>query len=291
MSPPEIDEDLVRRLVAAQFPQWADLPVLPVSTQGWDNRTFRLGEDYSVRLPSAAHYVAQVEKEQIWLPRLAPGLPLPIAAPVGMGAPGEGYPFPWSVNRWLEGDSAANAPPADAETFARDLARFLNALRGLDAANGPAAGRHSFHRGGSLHRYDTEFGVALDDLKGAIDRAACERIWAEAMASAWEGSGVWVHGDVAAGNLLIRDGRLSAVIDFGQLAVGDPACDLVIAWVSMDGAARTAFRGAVGLDASTWSRARGWALWKALVMITGRSGAVPGEVERHRRALAVLLAS
>lgn len=168
MSPPEIDEDLVRRLVAAQFPQWADLPVLPVSTQGWDNRTFRLGEDYSVRLPSAAHYVAQVEKEQIWLPRLAPGLPLPIAAPVGMGAPGEGYPFPWSVNRWLEGDSAANAPPADAETFARDLARFLNALRGLDAANGPAAGRHSFHRGGSLHRYDTEFGVALEDRKSVV---------------------------------------------------------------------------------------------------------------------------
>ncbi len=291
MTVPDIDEDLVRRLVASQFPQWADLAVLPVSTQGWDNRTFRLGKDFSVRLPSAPHYVAQVEKEQAWLPRLAPGLPLPIPAPVGMGAPGEGYPFPWSINRWLEGESAANAPLADAETFARDLAVFLNALRGLDAADGPAAGRHSFHRGGALHRYDAEVRVALDDLEGAIDRVACERIWAEAMASAWDRPGVWVHGDVAAGNLLLRHGRLSAVIDFGQLAVGDPACDLVIAWVFMDGAARTAFRDTVGLDESTWARARGWALWKALVMITGRSGAVPGEAERHRRALAALLAS
>jgi aminoglycoside phosphotransferase (APT) family kinase protein len=291
VSPPEIDEDLVRRLVASQFPQWADLPVLSVSTQGWDNRTFRLGADFSVRLPSAPHYVAQVEKEQAWLPRLASGLPLPIPAPVGMGAPGEGYPFPWSVYRWLEGGSAANAPPADAEAFARDLAGFLKALRGLDAANGPAAGRHSFHRGGSLHLYDAEVRVALDDLEAAIDRAACERIWSEALASAWERPGVWVHGDVAAGNLLLRDGRLSAVIDFGQLAVGDPACDLVIAWVFLNGAARTAFRDAIELDDSTWARARGWALWKALVMITGRSGAVPGEVERHRRALAALIAS
>jgi aminoglycoside phosphotransferase (APT) family kinase protein len=289
VSQPIIDESLVRRLVAAQFPQWADLPVRPVSHQGWDNRTFRLGDGLSVRLPSAAHYVAQVEKEQAWLPRLAPGLPLAIPEPVAVGAPGEGYPFPWSVNRWLEGESAVRSTPADCVGFSQDLAGFLNALRKLDATGGPVAGRHSFHRGGLLSVYSTQVNAALDDLGASVDRGACERVWADAMASPWDRPGVWVHGDVAAGNLLVRDGRLSAVIDFGQLAVGDPACDLVIAWVFLEGEARAAFRDAILLDEATWARARGWALWKALVMITGRSGAVPGEVERHQRALAAVL--
>jgi aminoglycoside phosphotransferase (APT) family kinase protein len=289
VSAPEIDQALVERLVAAQFPQWADLPVRAVLAQGWDNRTFRLGDALSVRLPSASHYVAQVEKEQAWLPRLAPGLPLPIPEPVAVGAPGEGYPFPWSVNRWLDGESAATATIADRVVFARDLAGFLKALWGLNATGGPAAGGHSFHRGGDLGVYAGQVSAALADLGAEVDRAACERVWADALESAWDRPGVWAHGDVAAGNLLVRNGRLSAVIDFGQMAVGDPACDLVITWVFLEGEAREAFREAVGLDPRTWARARGWALWKALVMMTGRSGAVPGEVERHRRALGAVL--
>lgn len=290
MSLPELDADLVRRLVAAQFPQWANLPVRPVSAQGWDNRTFRLGDALSVRLPSAEYYVTQVEKEQAWLPRLAPGLPLPIPEPVGMGAPGEGYPFPWLVNRWLAGESALSAPKVGAE-FARDVGEFLVALRVLDATDGPKAGRHSFYRGGRLAPFETDVLASLEALGDGVDQAACRRVWAEALESTWEGPGVWVHGDVAVGNLLVRDGRLSAVIDFGQLAVGDPACDLVIAWVFLEGEAREAFREAVDLDERTWTRARGWALWKSLAVLSGRSGAAPAEVERQRRALTAVLTS
>ncbi|CAN7457060.1 aminoglycoside phosphotransferase family protein [Mesorhizobium amorphae] len=267
-----IDSGLVRRLIAAQFPHWADLPVEPVEPGGWDNRTFRLGDNMSVRLPSAASYAAQVEKEQRWLPRLAPHLPLPIPVPLAKGAPGEGYPWPWSVYGWLRGRPAANGGIADLTGFARSLANFLLALYRIDANDGPPAGQHNFHRGGRLAVYDTETRAALSALAGRLDTDTAQEVWASALGSGWQRPPVWVHGDVAFGNLLVEDGRLCGVIDFGSSAVGDPACDLVIAWTEFSGESRQAFRDALALDEEAWAGGRGWALWKALITASGHDG-------------------
>jgi len=264
-----IDAGLARRLVAAQFPQWAGLPVVPVELDGWDNRTFRLGAELSVRLPSGAAYAQQVDKEQAWLPRLAPHLPLAIPSPVARGEPGEGYPYRWSVYRWLEGEPAASATGFDRVALASSLAAFLRALQHAPAVGGPEPGPHNFFRGGPLETYAEETARALDALGDAVAAGPVRRAFDDALASRFEGEPVWVHGDVAAGNLLLREGRLAAVIDFGSSAVGDPACDVVIAWTLLEGASRDAFRAGLGVDPATWSRGRGWALWKALISLVG----------------------
>jgi len=286
---PDIDAALVERLVAEQFPEWAGLPVHEVDPQGWDNRTYRLGSELSVRLPSAAGYVAAVEKEQRVLPYLAPRLDVRVPEPVGLGTPTDGYPFPWSVRRWIDGTDALRAPPLDHSRFAADVGAVLRQLRAVPAADGPVAGAHSFHRGAHPSHYASEVVAALDALGAAVDRRACERVWDEAVASAWDGPGVWFHGDVAAGNLLVDgDGRLSALIDFGTCGVGDPACDLVLAWTFLDADARGVFRDVVGLDAGTWARGRGWALWKSLILLAGSAG--PGDRSEHERVLDAVLA-
>jgi len=264
-----IDTALVCRLVAAQFPVWEDLPVRPVASSGWDNRTFHLGEHMLVRLPSAAEYAAQVEKEQRWLPRLAPLLPLPIPEPLAIGEPAEGYPWKWSIYRWLEGDSAAAAPLADLSEFAASLAQFLSALQRIDTTGGPLPGPHSFYRGGSLTTYDAEVRQSIAALKGKIDTDTATDVWETALATAWGGSPVWVHGDISAGNLLVKEGKLCAVIDFGQLTIGDPACDLALAWTFFKGPSREVFRQMLPLDAGTWARGRAWTLWKALITAAG----------------------
>lgn len=262
-----IDASLVRRLVSTQFPQWAHLPIRPVELGGWDNRTFHLGDRMTVRLPSAAAYALQVEKEHHWLPRLAPHLPLPIPVPLAMGQPADGYPWHWSVYRWLDGEVASIECIADLRQFAIDLAEFLVALYRIDATGGPPPGPQNFYRGGSLTVYDDETRQAIAALEGAIDTKAATAVWEAALAATWRGSPVWVHGDVAAGNLLVRDGRLSAVIDFGTSGVGDPACDLAIAWTLLAGESRETFRAALPLDDGTWTRGRGWTLWKALITL------------------------
>jgi len=285
---PVIDADLVRRLVAEQFPAWSDLPVTEVDPQGWDNRTYRLGDALSVRLPSAEGYVAAVEKEQRVLPYLAPSLDVPVPEPVGLGRAGCGYPFPWSVRRWLDGTVAARADP-DRSALAADVGRVLRQLRAVPADGGPAAGAHSFHRGAHPSFYDHEVRDALDRLGDDVDRAACEAVWDTACATAWERPAVWFHGDVAPTNLLVGDdGRLTALIDFGTCGIGDPACDLVLAWTFLDPAARQVFRDAVGLDDATWARGRGWVLWKSLIMLAGSAG--PGDRPTHETVLAAALA-
>jgi aminoglycoside phosphotransferase (APT) family kinase protein len=272
----QIDAALAARLVAAQFPQWADLPVRPVEPGGWDNRTFRLGRTMTVRLPTAAGYVPAVAKEHTWLPRLAPRLPLPIPEPLALGAPDGRYPWPWSVRRWLPGRPAAPGRIGDPVVFARDLAAFLRALRAVDPTGGPAAGAHSFHRGGDLRVYDGETRAALAALDGRVDRDRALAVWEAALSARWTGPPVWFHGDIAQGNLLVDDaGRLAAVIDFGTSGVGDPACDLVVSWTLLDGPAREAYRAALPDDAATWARARGWALWKALITLAPAGPASP----------------
>ncbi|GAA1580550.1 aminoglycoside phosphotransferase family protein [Kribbella karoonensis] len=260
-----IDAALVRRLIAQQFPQWADLPVTPVAVDGWDNRTYRLGPELTARLPTAESYVAAVDKEHTWLPRLAPELPVEIPEAVAKGEPGLGYPHPWAVRRWISGETASARTVHDLDEFARSVAAFVLALQSVDATGGPLAGAHSFYRGASLEHYHDETVEALAVLKGRVDTALCREVWDAALSASWDGPPVWFHGDIAGGNLLVRDGRLSAVIDFGTSGVGDPACDLVIAYTFFTGRSRAIFRDAVAQDDATWARARGWALWKALI--------------------------
>ncbi|GAA2688708.1 aminoglycoside phosphotransferase family protein [Actinoplanes palleronii] len=260
---PPIPAELVERLIAEQFPRWAALPVRPIATPGWDNRTFRLGDDMLVRLPSAAEYAGAVAKEQRWLPVLAGHLPLPIPVPLAEGAPGEIFAHPWSVYRWLDGEPATTAPIADPVAFAVALADFLLALAAVDPAGGPPPGLHNWYRGGPLSTYDGQMRAAAAELP---DRDALLAIWTEARAAAWSGKPVWFHGDVASGNLLVRGGALAAVIDFGTCGVGDPACDLAVAWTLLTPPARRAFRARLAVDDATWSRGRGWALWKAAIL-------------------------
>ncbi len=267
-----IDDALVRLLIATQFPQWSDLPIRPVAHSGWDNRTFHLGENMLVRMPSSLAYAAQVEKEQKWLPRLAPLLPLPIPVPLAIGEAANGYPYRWSIYRWLEGESAATSPIADFCDFAISLAKFLIGLQHIDTTDGPQPGPHSFYRGGSLKNYDVETRQAIAHLEGKIDVKAATEIWESALATTWNRSLVWVHGDVSVGNLLVQEGRLSGVIDFGQLTVGDPACDLAIAWTLFKGKSRGVFRETFSLDSGTWTRGRAWALWKALIIAANPTG-------------------
>jgi aminoglycoside phosphotransferase (APT) family kinase protein len=276
----------VQRLIAAQFPRWAHLPITSVASQGWDNRTFHLGAEMTVRLPSAAAYALQVAKEQRWLPRLAPLLPLPIPVPLAMGEPGESYPWPWSIYRWLAGETAAMERIADPRQFAAALAAFLVALQRIDAGDGPPPGPHNFFRGGSLTVYDGETRQAIAALGDTVDAERAAAVWETALATTWRGSPVWVHGDVSAGNLLVEEGRLSAVIDFGSSGVGDPACDLAIAWTLFTGASRETFRAGLSLDDATWARGRGWTLWKALITLADPHNPHASEA---RRVLAEVL--
>lgn len=273
----EIDTALVADLIRTQFPQWAELAITPVEDRGWDNRMFRLGDTMAVRLPSAFPYVAQVATEHRWLPVLRPHLPLPIPVPLGLGAPCARYPWSWSIYGWLDGEPAHRARIDDFGRFSVDLANFLVALRRIDARDGPLAGGHNFHRGGSLRVYDGETRQAIDMLAAEIDTALVTKVWDTALATSWRSPPVWVHGDVAASNLLVKGGRLNAVIDFGCVGVGDPSCDLVIAWTFLDPASRQAFRSTVALDSATWERARGWAIWKALITLVQLRPTKPAE--------------
>ncbi len=282
-----IDAAVVSRLIANQFPQWARLPVRPVARQGWDNRTFRIGSELSARLPSAASYEAAVVKEARALKFLNDRLPVDTPQVLALGEPGGGYPFEWSVRSWLRGGTVADASLLDQNSLAADLGTTLRVLRSLPTDAGVAAGRHSFYRGCHPSAYGDEVQVALEVLRDRIDVDACERLWRDAMRSAWEHDPVWFHGDLAAENLLVEDGKLSALIDFGQCGVGDPACDLTIAWTYFDDAARAVFREAADLDDATWLRGRGWTLWKALITLAGNSG--DEQAATQQRALDRLL--
>lgn len=226
----QIHTDLAKRLIGEQFPEWAHLEVKPVKLSGHDNRTFHLGDEMSVRLPSDAAYAPQVEKENKWLPILSKELSLPISAPVAKGNPTEEYPLPWSINKWIEGDTVTKQNVRDLNEFAADLGSFLVELQAIDASNGPVAGAHNFYRGGLISIYDEEARGAIENNKDVFDETVLKHLWNLALQSTWESKPVWVHGDVAPGNLLVKDGKLCAVIDFGILGVGDPACDAAMAW-------------------------------------------------------------
>ena len=270
MHPDEVETDarLVRRLLAAQFPDWADLPIEAVTPRGTDNKLYRLGDEMVVRLPSRERTVKTLVKEREWLPRLAPRLPFDVPVPLAVGTPAEGYPWTWSVYSWLEGDNATGSRFVDLRRAAADLARFVGALQRIDASGGPRPGEDNFFRGAPLGTRDATVGAAIVTLRQEIDVDTATATWETALrAPAWKRPPVWVHGDLDARNLLVRHGRLTAVVDFGCLGVGDPACDLAVAWKVLPAETRDIFRRALSVDDATWARARGWALSQAVIAL------------------------
>jgi aminoglycoside phosphotransferase (APT) family kinase protein len=288
----EVDTDasLVGRLLAAQFPQWAGLPIAPVSSAGTDNAIYRLGDDMAVRLPRIHWAVGQVDKEHEWLPRLGPFLPLAISVPLAKGQPGEGYPWHWSVYQWLKGENATIDLIADPRQAAIDLAQFITALQRIDTTGGPRAVDHNL-RGVPLADRDARTREAIAALHGMIDADAATTVWEAALqAPEWNRAPVWFHGDLLPGNLLFEQGRLSAVIDFGGLGVGDPACDLMIAWGLFSGESRDVFRAALAVDDATWARGRGHALSQAVIFIPYYLDTNPVGVSNARRMIDAVLA-
>jgi aminoglycoside phosphotransferase (APT) family kinase protein len=261
----DIDATLVRRLLEAQFPDWAELPLEPVEPRGTDNRLFRLGDALGVRLPCRPSTVRTLVKEREWLRKLGPHLPLDTPVPVADGTPDDGYPWAWSVYRWLDGANAIDSPISDLAQAASDLASFIGALQAIDSTGGPRPGEANFLRGAPLDALDDIVRQRIASLRHEVyvERAAAE--WEAALgAPGWDRPPVWVHGDLDARNLLVRQGQLVGVVDFGCVGVGDPACDVAVAWKMLSRGTRGRFRSALGVDDATWTRARGWIVYQSL---------------------------
>ncbi|MFJ9848128.1 aminoglycoside phosphotransferase family protein [Streptomyces sp. NPDC101150] len=262
-----IDDELVRRLIAGQFPQWAGLALERFPSGGTVNAMYRLGDGMVVRLPLVKGGAKDVSMEQEWLPRLAPRLPTAIPTVLGAGGPGEGYPWPWSVFGWLPGENAEVGAVREPVPLAKDLAGFVAAMRHITLPGAPVA-----HRGGPLASLDASTRAAIGELRGLpqenVDCDAAAAVWMDALrAPDWDGPPVWLHADLMPGNLLVDGGRLTSVIDFGCMGVGDPACDLFPAWNLLPPDAREVFRDALGVDDATWYRGRARTLSQALIAL------------------------
>lgn len=274
----EIDDELVRRLVAAQFPQWAGLAVSRVASSGTENAMFRLGGELVVRLPRLVRGAAEIGHEQRWLRWLAPRLPVAVPEVLGEGRPGEGFDWDWSVLRWLPG---VNPDFGDAQV-ARDLGAFVKALRGLDTAGAPEVSR-----GRPLHTRDAPTRDAIAQLGGDPAYVAA---WEKALAAPeWAGDPVWLHADLSPGNVLVDDGGLTAVLDFAGVGIGDPAVDVIPAWNTFAAAEREVFREAVDVDDATWERGRGWALSIALIQLPYYRETNPVLAANARRTIEAVL--
>ncbi len=281
-----IDETLARLLIADQFPEFAHLPIAAAQPGGWDNRTFRLGGDMAIRLPSAAHYSPQIAREAVAFEHLGGTLLCAIPQRIAAGAPGRGFPFAWAINRWINGTPAGGARSIDPTAFAGQCGRFLAQLHGTAVGDLLPPGADNFHRGGELRTYAHEVSEALGRLAGD---PLCERIgqaWHLALASDHADSPCWVHGDFYPWNLLVdADGSLCGVIDWGLTATGDPACDLALGWTCLESTAREALRESRAPYPALWDRARGWSLWKAVTLATGVNAGVPADIAQSRAVL------
>lgn len=280
-----VDETRARSLLATQFPQWAGLDIRLVPSTGTDSVIYRLGDDLAARFPRIEWAVGQIEKEWTWLPRLSQALPARVPDMVALGEPAGGYPWPWLVYRWLDGDSLLDAPPVAATALTSDIAEFLTTLQGVAASAAP----ESAYRGGPLQPHDCDLRAALQTLAAEIDHDRAVAVWEDALAAPpWHRPPVWVHGDMLPGNLILRDGRLTGVIDWGAAGIGDPACDLMIAW-ALDAPSRNVLLDTLDVDEATWRRAAGWTLYQAALFIPYYRHTIPRGVEAARRRLAALL--
>jgi aminoglycoside phosphotransferase (APT) family kinase protein len=265
MPPPRLHDDevpidarLARRLLMAQLPRYADLPVERVPSGGTENAVFRLGADLALRMPLTPGAVGGLLKEVRWLPVVAPHLTLAVPEVVATGDPGEGYPFPWAVVRWLAGEDALVGNIDSLHDMARTLGGFVAELQAIDMTDAPPPGSEGFVRGGPLVARDAAFRTALARCDDLFDVERVAQIWDDALAAPdWDGAPVWLHADLMPSNLLLRDGRLVGVLDFGAMATGDPAYDVTPAWSLFETDHRQAFREIVGADDATWRRARG----------------------------------
>ena len=252
----DTNADLVRRLLASQHPQWAELSIERVASAGTDNAIYRLGDDLAVRLPRIHWSVDNVAKEQKWLPVLAPHLPLAVPLPLAAGEPEEAFPYPWGVVQWLPGELATLDRLDDPVQAALDLAAFVRALQSIDSTGGP---KH--HRGLPIRLADEMVRTDIAGVRGEIDGDAVIEVWDRVVtAPDYDGPPVWFHGDLSYLNLLARDGKLTAVIDWGSCGVGDPAIEMEPAWSLFPPDARQAYRDAIGVDDATWERGKGWVL-------------------------------
>ena len=255
----EIGEGLVRSLLAEQFPEWVELPLRRIEPSGTVNAIFRLGDGLSVRLARREGPTEPGSRELDWLPKLAPRLPVEIPVPVAQGRPGGGYPWFWEIHTWVDGETVP-VEEIDAIQAALDLAELVRTLQALDPSGAPPPGR-----GVALAERDSAFHFWLERFEGD-PRAVAE--WEQALAAPpWDGPPVWHHGDLDCRNWLVRDGRIAGVIDWGAMGVGDPACDVMVAWKLHSHAARDAFREALPTDDATWARARGWAVSQAVATL------------------------
>ncbi len=257
--------DIAYKLICQQFPEYSHLSITEVEKQGHDNRTYRLGEDMLIRMPTDENYALKVPKEQALLPKLAKHLSIYIPAPIKIGQPSGDYPYPFSIYKWLSGKSLnlLSLTDKEKEYLAYRLAKFLKELQAITDVPGPGPGQHNWWRGDHVGVYNQGAQEQIAKLTSIIDSNKALELWEKACATTWNKTPVWIHGDFAIGNMLINNGTLSAVIDFGGTAVGDPACDLVIAWTYLSEKSREIFIKEMDLDADTWLRARAWALWKA----------------------------
>ncbi len=293
LHPDEIhsDETLVRHLLTTQFPHWADLPVVQFAHAGTDNAMYRLGSDLVARLPRRPSAAIQLAKEQAWLQRIAPHLPVAVTLPLVSGSPSDDFPWGWSVCEWLPGECPVGGQVTDPMSLATDLADFIKTLRDIDPTGGPAPGHHNFWRGVPLAVRDRHTRRAISDVADEFDPTQLIAIWESALdAPTWNDPPVWIHGDLSAGNMLLTANRLSAVIDFGGLALGDPACDLAVAWSLFDGEAREVFRVATAMDDAAWARGRGWSLSIAVIQLPYYRSTSPQIAKSSRTMIQAVLA-
>ena len=287
----EVNASLVARLLAEQFPKWAGAPVQVVAASGTDNVTFRVGDELAVRLPRTESRQGQVEKDLAWMPRLSPQLPLAVPEPLALGAPGEGYPFTWGVYRWLEGEPFQLDRIPDPVAAAHELAEFVRCLQTVDTTGAPVPPDDPFCRGTPLAPRDGLFREALDELRDEFDTELVLAAWEASMAAdTWDGPPRWIHGDLMPGNVLVRDGRLAAVIDFATAWAADPAGDLLAAWYLFEGDSRRSFRVAMDVDQDTWARARGWVLSLEVIAIPYYRTRNPAAVRDAQPFIAEILA-
>ncbi|MEU4348091.1 aminoglycoside phosphotransferase family protein [Streptomyces sp. NPDC023838] len=284
-----IDDALVRRLVAGQFPQWAGLPVVRFPSGGTVNAMYRLGDSMVVRLPLVQGGAADVLMEREWLPRLASLLPTAIPEVLGAGEPAEGYPWAWSVYRWVAGENPEAGALSEPALLAEELAVFVGAMRSITLPGAPVA-----HRGGPVASLDESTRAAIEELRRipqeGVDCGAALAVWEDALrAPVWDGPPVWLHADLMPGNLLVDGGRLTSVIDFGCMGVGDPACDLFPAWNLLPADARAVFRDALGVDEAMWIRGRGRTLSQALIALPYYRKSNPAMAHNARHVIRAVL--
>jgi aminoglycoside phosphotransferase (APT) family kinase protein len=287
--------DVMAALLGDQFPLWSHLPIRPVPSSGTDNTMFRLGDELVARLPRRPSAVGSIEREWRWLPMIAEAVRVRVPIPVAMGEPGDGYPFRWLIHRWIDGQDLLTASvddrAVDRRVLAEDLAPFVNELHQGRPVNGPTS-----FRGGPVAAHDEHVRRSIDRLV-ELDQLTHDRadrlreLWARTLElPQWAAPPVWVHADLLAGNLLVLNGRLHAVIDFGGFGVGDPACDLLQAWSLFDPDARARFRSLVDIDDETWFRGQGWALCQGVLAWPYYLDTNPAMVEIGRRAVDEILA-